>query len=57
MIAGVAVSMRGVWVDTAGEVLCGKVPLRNTGEMGPEAGGGGLVVVEMAGGETGMAIE
>lgn len=53
-IAGVAVSMWGVCVDTAGEVLWGKVPLRDTGEMGSEAGALVAVVVEMLGGETGF---
>lgn len=41
-------------MDTAGEVLWGKVPLRDTGEMGSEAGALVAVVVEMLGGETGF---
>jgi hypothetical protein len=55
LIAGVAVSMRGVCVDTAGDVLCGKVPLRETGEMGSDVGGGADVVVVMLGGDMGVA--
>ena len=33
--------------------MCGKVPLRETGEMGPSAGG---AVVEIAGGEMGVEV-
>ena len=55
LIAGVAVSMRGVWLATAGEVLWGKVPLRETGEMGPSEEAGAPEVV-MEGGETGTAV-
>ena len=54
-IAGVAVSIRGVWVDTGGEVLCGKVPLRETGEMGPSAEARAPVVA-MVGGDTGPGV-
>lgn len=32
-------SMRGVCDATAGDVLCGKVPARETGEMGVSFGG------------------
>jgi hypothetical protein len=49
-MAGVAMSMSGVWVATAGEVLCGNVPLRVTGEMGPLS----VVVEEFMGGEMGV---
>jgi len=55
------VSISGVWLETAGLVLCGKVEVRETGEMGPELGaeavavrgggemvGGGFVMVCMA---------
>ena len=54
-------SISGVWLETAGLVLCGKVEVRETGEMGPELGaeavavrgggemvGGGFVMVCMA---------
>jgi hypothetical protein len=51
LIAGVAVSMRGVCVDTAGEVLCGKVLLREMGEMGP---GLEAVVEGIVGGDMGV---
>jgi len=33
-MAGVSVFMRGVWVETAGEVLCGNVGARWMGDMG-----------------------
>lgn len=52
-IAGVFVSISGVWVATAGEVLCGKVVLRETGEMGSAEGGGRPVAVT-SGGEIGV---
>lgn len=51
-IAGVFVSINGVCVDTPGEVLCGKVAVRETGEMGlsdVESGGGALEVVTVGG--------
>lgn len=45
LIDGVFVSMKGVRVATAGDVLCGKEPVRWTGEIvssgaGASAGGG-----------------
>lgn len=44
-------------METAGEVLCGKVPLRETGDMGPSVSGGALVVVVvMVGGEMGACV-
>lgn len=39
MIGVVSVFMNGVRVDTAAEVLCGKVPVRATGEMGASEAG------------------
>jgi hypothetical protein len=61
--------MSGVWLTTAGLVLCGKVPLRETGEMGSLGGacggggggekpvavrmGGGVAIVRMGGDEGG----
>jgi len=49
-IAGVFVSINGVWLETAGLVLCGKVEVRETGEMGSLGGGGEMVEVEVRGG-------
>lgn len=37
LIAGVDVSISGVCETTAGEVLCGNVPLRDIGDMGLES--------------------
>jgi hypothetical protein len=37
LIAGVVMSMRRFCVAKAGDVLCENVPLRETGEMGPES--------------------
>lgn len=39
LIAGTEVSIRGVWVATAGDVLCGNVVVRVMGEMGVSLGG------------------
>jgi hypothetical protein len=50
------VSMRGVCVVTAGEVLCVKVPLRETGDMASEVRTGGCALVERAGGEMGVEV-
>jgi hypothetical protein len=46
LIAGVVVSMRRVCDATAGDVLCGKVLVRETGEMGPALA---AVVVDVEG--------
>jgi hypothetical protein len=56
-IAGVLVSINGVCVDTPGEVLCGKVAVRETGDMGlsdVESGGGGAPEVVTVGGDMGV---
>jgi hypothetical protein len=50
------VSISGVWVTTAGLVLCGKVEVREMGEMGSPAGeavvvGGREVADTVRGGE------
>lgn len=45
MIAGVLVSMKGVRVLAAAEVLCGKVVWREMGEMGGSDEGGVEVVM------------
>jgi len=50
-MAGVLVSIRGVFVTTAGEVLWGnEVPLRETGDIGSVAGSGEM------GGVDGMVV-
>jgi hypothetical protein len=46
--------MSGVCVATP-EVLCGNVPLRVTGEIGPSAAGGTVEVIE--GGEMGGGLD
>ena len=49
--------MSGVWLETAGLVLCGKVEVRETGDMGSEVGGEEVAVRgggEMVGGGFGI---
>lgn len=50
-MAGVLVSMSGVCVTTAGEVLCENVPDRDTGEMGASETSPAVVTMD---GETGV---
>jgi hypothetical protein len=56
LIAGVLVSMKGFFGGTDPEVLCSNVPVRPTGDIGPDSTelGGGVLVLKVGGFESAM---